>query len=103
MLALFLTLAWFIVILAIASLDDIRRSLPATEAILYALSLLAILAGIYLFFSLTTQYFLGYFLFMLYTALALWQFFRRHRPRYRCGHCGAPLHDRGPCPRCGAN
>ena len=100
-LALFLSLAWLIVILIIASLDDIRRSLPAGEAILYTLSLLAILAGIYLFFSITTQYFLGYFLWMAYTALAVWQYLRRHRPRYRCGRCGAPLHDKGPCPRCG--
>ena len=101
MLSLFLFLAWLIVILTLATLDEVRRSLPAGEAILYTLSLLAILAGIYLFFSLTTQYFLGYFLWMLYTALALWQYLRRHRPRYRCAHCGAPLHDQGNCPKCG--
>lgn len=101
-LALFLTLAWLIVILTVATFDDIRRSLPTGEAILYALSLLAILAGLYLFFSITTQYFLGYFLFMVYTALALWQYFRRHRPRFRCGQCKAPLHDYGTCPKCGA-
>ncbi|MBP5514894.1 MAG: zinc ribbon domain-containing protein [Bacteroidaceae bacterium] len=101
MLTIFLALAWLIVILAIAAMDDIRRSLNATEAILYTLSLLAILAVIYLFFSLTTQYFLGYFLWMAYAALALWQYLRRHRPRYRCGLCGAPLHDQGTCPKCG--
>lgn len=101
LLALFLAIAWFIVVLAIASVDDIRRSLPTTEAILYILSLLAILAGIYLFFSITTLYFLGYFLLIVYAVLALWQYFRRHRPRYRCTRCGAPLHDVGPCPKCG--
>lgn len=101
MLALFLVLAWIIVILTIAAMDDIRRSLNAAESILYALSLLAILAVIYLFFSLTTQYFLGYFLWMAYAVLALWQYLRRHRPHYRCGQCGAPLHDQGICPKCG--
>lgn len=101
MLSLFLFLAWLIVILTLATLDEVRRSLPAGEAILYTLSLLAILAGIYLFFSLTTQYFLGYFLWMLYAVLSLWQYLRRHRPRYRCAHCGAPLHDLGNCPKCG--
>lgn len=100
MLALFLSLAWGIVVLTLASLDDIRRSLPAAEAILYTLSLLAILAAVYLFFSLTTQIFLGYFLWMLYAAIALWQYLRRNRPRYRCGHCGAPLHDHEVCPKC---
>lgn len=100
MLALFLGLAWVIVVIGIASLDDIRRSLSPTEAILYAFSLLAILAVIYLFFALATQYFLGYFFWMLYAVLALWQYLRRHRARYRCGRCGAPLHDPGTCPRC---
>jgi len=102
LLALFLTLAWLIVVLSIASMDEVRRSLPATESVLYALSLLAILAGIYLFFSIATQYFLGYFLWIVYAALALWQYWRRHRPRFRCGQCGAPLHSCGQCPKCGA-
>jgi len=103
MLALFLALAWLIVVLAIASIDDIHRSLSPTEAILYALSLLSILAVLYLFFALATQYFLGLFLWMLYAALAVWQHLRRHRARFRCGHCGAPLHDPGVCPRCGTH
>ena len=102
MLAIFLTLAWLIVVLAIASLDEIRRSLPVAEAILYVLSLLAVLAALYLFFSLTTQYFLGYCLWMLYAAAALVRYLRRHRPRYRCAQCGAPMHDSETCPRCGA-
>lgn len=101
LLCLFLALAWVIVILTIASLDDIRRSLTATEAVLYTLSLLAFLAVIYIFFSITTQYLLGYFLWMVYAAIAVWQYWRRHRPRYRCAHCGAPLHDRSSCPKCG--
>ena len=101
MLALFLTLAWLIVVLAIATLDDIRRYLPAGEALLYGLSLLAFLAVLYLFFSLATQYFLGYFLLMLYAAVALVRYWRHLRPRFRCGQCGAPLHDLGQCPKCG--
>ena len=101
LLAIFLALAWLIVVLILASFDDIRRSLPAGEAILYTLSLFAVLAGIYLFFSVTTQYFLGYFLWMLYAAFSVWQYLRRHRPRYRCINCGAPLHDPGPCSKCG--
>ena len=101
LLALFLGLAWLVVVLILASLDEIRRSLRIGEAILYTLSLLAILAALYLLFSLSTQYFLGYFLWMLYTFLAVWQYLRRHRPRYRCARCGAPLHDQSPCTKCG--
>ena len=101
LLAAFLTLAWLIVLLTIAALDDIRRSLPTGEAILYVLSLLAELSVIYLLFSFATQYFLGYFLLMAYVVAATWQYVLRHRPLYRCGHCGAPLHDLGICPKCG--
>ena len=101
LLALFLALAWLIVVLSIATIDDIRRSLSATEALLYGLSLLAILAVIYLVFSLATQYFLGFFLWICYATLAFWQYLRRHRARYRCKQCGAPLHDMAPCTKCG--
>ena len=102
MLSLFLALAWLIVILFIASLDDIRRCLPAVEAVLYTLSLLAVLGAIYLVFSLATQYFLGYLLLMLYVASALAHYWQRHRAHFRCGQCHAPLHDKGQCPKCGA-
>jgi len=103
MLAWFLGMAWLIVVLFIAVLDDVRRSLPVAEAILYALSLVAVLAMLYLFFSVATLYFIGYFLLMVYVTLAVVQYVRRHRPHMRCGQCGAPLHDKGVCPKCGAN
>lgn len=101
LLALFLGLAWAIVILFIASADDLRRCLPAPGILLYTLSLLAFLGMLYLLFSIATQYFLGYFLLMLYVALAVGRYWRCHRPRYRCGKCRAPLHERGRCPKCG--
>ena len=103
MLSLFLGLAWLIVILFLASLDDIRRCLPPGEALLYTLALLAMLAVLYLLFSVATQYFLGYFLWMLYAVLAIAQYWRRHRAHFRCGQCNAPLHERGRCPKCGVN
>ena len=103
MLSLFLGLSWLIVILFIASLDDIRRCLPATEAILYTLSLLAVLGALYLLFSFATMYFLGYFLLMVYMAVAVGRYWRCHRAHFRCRRCDAPLHTRGRCPKCGAD
>jgi len=101
LLSAFLFAAWFIVILFLAAADDIRRSLRATEAVLYMLSLFAFLGFLYIFFSVMTEIFLGYFLWMAYAFLAVWQYIRRHRARFRCCKCGAPLHDWGQCSKCG--
>ena len=101
MLALFLALAWFIVILFIASVDDLRRCLPAVGGIQYMLSLMAVLGGIYILFSIATQYFVGHVILMAYIAFAIVRYWQRHRANVRCRHCGAPLHEHGLCPKCG--
>ncbi len=101
LLSLFLFASWLIVILTLATLDDVRRSLNLAEGVLYVLSLFAFLAFLYVFFAFTTEIYLGYFLLMVYAIGAVIQFVRRHRARYRCGHCGAPLHNRGECSKCG--
>ena len=103
MLSLFLGLSWLIVILFIASLDDIRRCLPTTEALLYTLSLLAVLGVLYLLFSFATMYFLGYFLLMVYIAVAVGRYWLCHRAHFRCRRCDAPLHTQGHCTKCGAD
>ena len=69
-LGLFVASVWLIVILAIASVEDVCRQLPFQEAMLYLFALLGVCAGCYLFFSLTTLYYLGYPFFLFYvTAL----------------------------------
>ncbi len=101
LLSLFLALAWLIVVLAIASLDDLRRSLSPSAMCLYLLSLLAFVAVLYIIFALATRIHVGLILWFLYAGFAIFHHFRHHRARHRCGHCGAPLHDQGICPRCG--
>ena len=101
MLALFLGLAWLIVILFLAALDDIRRCLSAVDAIRYTLALLAFLGILYLVFALATQHFLGYPLLLAYGVFAVVRYWRHHRAHFRCGQCGAPLHEQGQCPKCG--
>ena len=59
-LGLFVASVWLIVILAIASVEDVCRQLPFQVAMLYLFALLGVCAGCYLFFSLTTLYYLGY-------------------------------------------
>lgn len=100
-LSLFLVSLWMLVVLGVATLDEVRRQLNATEAVLYMLSLVAFLALLYVVFSISTLYYVGYPLLVFYAAAAVYQYLRRHRARYQCGHCGARLHDLGPCTKCG--
>ncbi len=101
-LGLFLTSVWLMVILLGASLLDIRRCLAPADAVLYTLSLGAWLAVLYVAFNVTTLYYIGYPLWFAYAGWALRRYWLLHRARYVCGRCGANLHDKGICPKCGA-
>jgi hypothetical protein len=101
-LGLFLVTLWAILIVAIAAIDEVRRLLPLGEAVLYLLGLGATCGVVYVVFSVSTLYYIGYPLFAAYTVFALWRYFRHPRPRYLCGRCGAPLYKKGTCPKCGA-
>ncbi|MCF0199509.1 MAG: zinc ribbon domain-containing protein [Bacteroidaceae bacterium] len=100
-LSAFLFSVWLMVVLSGAVLDDIYHSLRTTEGLLYGLSLMAVLGLVYVFFSVTTMYYVGYLFLPLYIVAAIWQYVRRHRARYCCGQCGARLHDLGECTKCG--
>ena len=100
--ALFLTLVWTMFVVALAAVDDVRKQLPAGEAVVYLLGLFAVCAVDYVVFSITTLYYVGYALFAAYAWFALRVFWRRHHAAYFCGNCGAPLQHKGRCPRCGA-
>ncbi len=101
-LGLFLSALWLMLILFGASLLEIRRCLCTTDAVLYTLSLVAFMALLYVVFSLSALYYAGYILLPVYATVAVVQYWRRHRARYLCGHCGASLHALGHCPKCGA-
>jgi hypothetical protein len=102
MLGAFLVSLWAMLIVAIAVIDDMRRLLSFADALLYLLGLGAVCAVVYIVFSFFTLYYIGYLLYVVYVAFALWIYFRRPRPRYQCGRCGATLYDKGTCPHCGA-
>ena len=100
-LELFLISVWAIVLVGIASLDDVRRKLPFGEAILYLLGLGAVCAVIYVVFSVTTLYYIGYPLLVAYVMWALKCYKKQPRSRFICGNCGAELLKKGRCPHCG--
>ena len=100
-LSLFLISVWAMLLIAIAALDDIRRQLSFTEAILYCLGLMGVLAIDYVVFSISTLYYIGYPLLIAYVAFAIYQYVHHGRAVYICGQCGATLHQKGKCPHCG--
>lgn len=100
-LGLFVASVWLIVILAMASVEDVCRQLPFREAMLYLFGLSGVCAGCYLFFSLATLYYVGYPFFLAYVVWALRRYFHHARCPYVCGRCGAKLRAKGRCPRCG--
>ena len=70
-LGLFVTSVWAIVIVAIATVDDVTKHLPLGSAILYLGGLLAVCAVCYVVFSITTLYYIGYPLLIAYYIFAL--------------------------------
>ena len=102
-LQLFLLSVWAMLIVALAAVDDVRRQLTPGPALFYCLGLSGVCAVAYVVFSVSTLYYVGYPLLVAYYVFALTRYFRHSHARYQCGHCGAPLQAKGPCPRCGAD
>ncbi len=101
-LGLFVASVWAIVIVGVAALEDSYRQLHSLSAtFLYLCGLASVCAVLYVIFSVFTLYYIGYLLLVAYIVFALYRYHRFTHCRYRCGHCGARLHHKGPCPHCG--
>ena len=72
-LGLFIVFVWALVIVAIATVDDVRHHLPLGEAILYLGGLAAVCAVDYVVFSITTIYYIGYPLLIAYIVFAIYR------------------------------
>lgn len=70
-LGVFVSSVWALVILSIATVDDVTRTLPLGEAILYLIGLAAVCAVLYVVFSITTLYYIGYPLLIAYYYFAI--------------------------------
>ena len=70
-LGLFVTSVWAIIIVGIATVDDVTKHLPLGSAILYLSGLTAVCAVDYVIFSITTLYYVGYPLLVAYFIFAL--------------------------------
>ncbi len=101
-LGLFISLVWLLVIVLIATVDDVMRRRPSAEGVLYLCGLAGVCAVNYVVFSISTLYYIGYPLFAAYCWLALRSYFRNSCNRYICGNCGREMREKGVCPHCGA-
>ena len=102
LLNIFLVLVWAMLIIAIATIDDVRRLLKSGEALLYLSGLGAVCAVNYIVFSVLTLYYIGYPLLIAYIYYAFRVYLRKTSETYYCGNCGMRLHRKGRCPHCGA-
>jgi hypothetical protein len=64
---------WAIIIVAIATVEDVTRHLPLGSSILYLAGLAAVCAVCYVVFSITTLYYIGYPLLIAYYVFAFRQ------------------------------
>ena len=69
-LQLFLMSVWAIVIMTIATIDDVCHHLSLSDAVLYLLGLAGVCAVLYVVFSITTLYYIGYPLLVAYIVFA---------------------------------
>lgn len=101
-LAIFLMSVWVMIIIAIATVDDVYHKQSFSHATMYLWGLFGVCAANYIIFSITTLYYIGYAILVAYIAFAIRSYARTHYYKYVCGVCGAKLKEKGRCPKCGA-
>ena len=73
-LGVFVSSVWALIIVSIATVDDVTRILPFGEAVLYLVGLAAVCAVLYVVFSITTLYYVGYPMLIAYYYFAIKMF-----------------------------
>lgn len=78
-LGVFLATVWAILILWLACVDEVHNRLPFGDGILYLGGLAGVCAIDYIIFSVTTLYYIGYFILAAYIYFAIRAFLRRDK------------------------
>lgn len=99
---LFLLSVWVMLIVGLAVVDDLRKQPGVVDAVAYLASLSGVCMLLYLFFTWSVHFYVGYPLLPLYWAFALRRHWLHNSARYLCGNCGNALHRKGECPYCHA-
>lgn len=99
---LFLLSVWAILLIGLAAIDDVRHLLSLGDAVLYLCGLAAVCAVNYIIFSVSTLYYIGYPLLIVYVYWAIKRYIKMPRIKFVCGNCGMPLEKSRRCKHCGA-
>ena len=99
---LFLLSVWAILLIGLAAIDDVRHLLPLGDAVLYLCGLAAVCAVNYIIFSVSTLYYIGYPLLIVYVYWAIKRYIKMPKIKFVCGNCGMPLEKSRRCKHCGA-
>lgn len=100
-LAILVTIVWAVLIVFLATLDEIKHCFGIADSIYCTLELLAFGIVVYLIFSWTTYFFIGYIILPIFIAGCIYYYVTHTRRRYKCGQCGKRIHSKGKCPYCG--
>lgn len=101
-LALFIASVWGMLIVAVAVVDEVRRQPDLGDTLTYLASLGGVCVVLYLVFTLTTPYYIGYVLLPLYWRFAIRRYLQHEPSHLLCGVCNQPIPKKGKCPHCGA-
>lgn len=101
-LAIFIASVWGMLVVGIATVEDVRHHLRFEDAVIYLAGLCGVCAVLYIVFSISTLYYIGYPLLVLYVWFAIKKYKPLHTNHYVCGNCGKRIYKKGECPHCGA-
>lgn len=101
-LSIFISSVWAMLIIGIATIEDTRHHLAMDDAILYLSGLVGVCAVLYIIFSISTLYYIGYPLLVVYCYWAIKRYLTYSREKFICGNCGKKIKEKGICPHCGA-
>lgn len=101
-LSLFMFNVWGIILVGLATLDDLFHQARVETAFFYLMGLTSYCVFLYLFFTFATYYYIGYPCLLLYIAWTARRIKQTACYRFSCGNCGAKIKSKGVCPHCGA-
>jgi len=101
-LSIFISSVWAMLIIGVAAVEDTRHHLNFEDSILYLSGLIGFCAVIYIVFSISTLYYIGYLLLIAYWWFAISRYIKHFSQHYVCGNCGKRIRSKGKCPYCGA-
>lgn len=101
-LSLFIASVWLMLIVGVAVIEEIRRQPDLGDNLSYLASLAGVCMVLYLIFTLTTPFYIGYPLLVAYWIFAIRQYIKHQPSHLLCGVCGKTIPHKGRCPHCGA-